>query len=530
MLIDCMSQYEVVFPDSYIFEQEASSRLSYARSLSATASHRSPIPSSDSLASPNPETSELSPISSFDQQSSSSSDARNLRNPHDRPTETYEHMILNSTPYLCTIPRPPTPSINSTSSQKAAEEEAAELARATDRGWDLLQDMTGTCLYFISGWWSYSFCYAESVKQFHQLPPGKGGAPAFPPVEDPTTPSYVLGRFGDRRVNAHRSGMGGAIGGGSGGAAEKEAGLGMEDRSGETTQVQAKGTSSSRFLSQKLSGGTTCDLTGAPRRVEIQFHCHPQSTDRIGWIREVSTCSYLMMVYTPRLCNDVAFSPPREDKAEQIVCREVVGEDEVAEWEARKKREAEKRLVGETAETANPKLPVIGGIEVGGMKQVGMDGRRLEPPKTPGNHGRAQGGGGSSGAGGSRGRDGNPRTELVAKMDPKQRGGKIQRLSDDQLRKLGLDVQVVEAARRRLEAMAGKKRWRLEAFIVDDGWEMRGIVEDDSTGEDGGHYEGEVQFNEVDERHDEQQQQGAGGVGENDGAGAGSQEEYKDEL
>lgn len=384
--------------------------------------------------------------------------------------------------------------------QKAAEEEAAELERATDRGWELLQEMSRSCLYFISGWWSYSFCYAESVKQFHQLPPGQDGAPAFPPIEDPTTPSYVLGRFGDRPINAHRSGMGGAIGGS---AAEKEAGLEMEDRSGDTTQVQAKGTSSSRYLSQKLSGGTTCDLTGAPRRVEIQFHCHPQSADRIGWIREVSTCTYLMMVYTPRLCNDVAFSPPSEEKAEQIVCKEVIADDEVAEWQARRRREAEQKLVSDTAEAAKKKLPIIGGTVVGGMQEVGHEGRRLEIPQNfqPGSQGHGNAGNGE----GNNGR----RIELVAKMDPREAGGKVQSLSDETLRKMGLDLGVVEALRKRLDSMSGSRRWRLEAVGVDGGWELRAIVEGN---DEDGEYQDEYTFEGVDD------------------GGEGSEEEYRDEL
>ena len=571
-LTNVLPQYDIVFSESYISDKEASIRLSYASSNSATRVPPASIPPhespSSSSSSSDQQQAGLSPIAPHDQQRSHSPTdplSGNSISPdrqHQIP-DTYERMILDSRPYLCSIPQAPHPSTNATSSQRAAEEEAAELARATDRGWDLLQEMSGKCLYFISGWWSYSFCYAQSVKQFHPLPPGKGGAPVFPPVEDPTTPSYVLGRFGDRRVNAHRSGMAGAIDG-RGGSAEKEAGLGMEDGTGETTQIQAKGTSNSRYLSQKLSGGTTCDLTGAPRRVEIQFHCHPQSHDRIGWIREVSTCSYLMMVYTPRLCNDVAFSPPREEKAEQIVCREVVAEGEYHGWEDRKRRDAERKLVGDTAEAARKNKPIIGGTEVGGMKLVGGEGRRLEPPQNiqPGSHGHGhpQNGGSGAGEGGSgsstgQTNSGDPPTvkiELIAKMDPDDKGGKVQRLSDDELRKLGLDVQVVDLARRRLEAMADGKKWRLEAFTVDGMWEMRGIVDGDGQDGDGVGYEDEYTFEEVDEgyiedpeyaegdlhqqhlgnpRGDDEDFIAEGGAGEEENQEyPGSQEEYRDEL
>lgn len=347
--------------------------------------------------------------------------------------------------------------------------------------------MSGSCLYFISGWWSYSFCYNTHVKQFHQLPPGQG-TPIFPPVEDPATPSYLLGKFGEVRNKFAIDGTGG----------DKEAGLPPEHwEEGKTTEIQAKGTPSSRYLSQKLSGGTTCDLTGSPRRVEIQFHCHPQSADRIGWIKEISTCSYLMVVYTPRLCNDVAFLPPREERAEGITCREVVPEGKVAEWEARKAREAERKLVGGNENVGG--RPIVGGIEVGGMKLVGREGKRLEMPRDvqPGSHGHGMHGGGEEGS-----------AVTLVTQESREKGGKIKRLGDKELKRMGLDLGVVEAARRELEEVADGKGWRLEVFEIDGGRELRGVV--DNEDEEGG----------------------GGGQGEEYEAEdyEGSQEEYKDEL
>lgn len=429
--------------------------------------------------------------------------------------------MLDSKPYLCTIPQAPPPEIkNTTAAHRAAADEAAELARATDRGWDLLQDMSDQCLYFISGWWSYSFCYARSVKQFHPLPPGKSGAPVFPPVEDPEVPSYVLGKFGDRKVNSHRVGMGGSTPGGEG---EKEAGLGMEDRSGATTQVQAKGTASSRYLSQKLSGGTTCDLTGAPRRVEVQFHCYPQSADKIGWIKEVSTCSYLMVVYTPRLCDDVAFLPPREEKAEPIVCKEVVKEGEVRDWEARKLNEMGRKGIGISGDREAAR-PMVGDIEVGGMKIVGKEGRKLEVPQMlqPGSHGHNMP---PTGPG---------NTELLAKRDPKQEGGRLQKISDDHLKEMGLDANAMEAARRQMEQVAKGRGWRLEVSDGPNGKVLKGEV-DAGQGEEVEEY----LFEEVDEGYLPEAAEGEPLVGDerdegedgDDGGGAwGSEEEYRDEL
>ncbi|KAL8964852.1 MAG: hypothetical protein Q9183_004175, partial [Haloplaca sp. 2 TL-2023] len=247
--------------------------------------------------------------------------------------------MLKDRPYLCQIPSVSIPSQNETTRAKDKAEEAAEIARATDRGWELLKDMEGHCMYFISGWWSYSFCYNTDVKQFHQLPPGKG-APNFPPMEDPSTPTYVLGRFeryphpdSDRKANPRID------------APKEDIPPSFHSaHQSPNTQLRAKG--DLRYLVQKLSGGTTCDLTGRDRKVEVQFHCHPQSSDRIGWIKEVSTCSYLMVIYTPRLCNDIAFLPPRENKAAPITCQEILAStSDIPEWRARKQAEAERKMV-----------------------------------------------------------------------------------------------------------------------------------------------------------------------------------------
>jgi hypothetical protein len=44
-----------------------------------------------------------------------------------------------------------------------------------------------------------------------------------------------------------------------------------------------------RYLVQKWSGGTICDMTGRPRRIEVQFHCRVGGVDEITSIREIAT-------------------------------------------------------------------------------------------------------------------------------------------------------------------------------------------------------------------------------------------------
>ena len=469
-----ISQYEIVFSDSYISDEEAESSLAYSSSSLSAHIKATSVAASTATSEVTAELSTRPPGADDTIGSSAGSDFMDV-------PESYEYMVLDSLPYLCSIPQVNKQKNESATSSSKGDEEK-ELARATDRGWELLKDMEGNCMYFVSGWWSYAFCYNKEVKQFHALPPGRAGTPIFPPTEDESVPSFVLGHFQDPRQSTKQ------VEGGSKG------GKRIEQKTGaETTQIQTKG--DMRYMVQKLGGGSTCDITGRPRKIEVQFHCHPQSADRIGWIKEVSTCAYLMVIYTPRLCNDVAFLPPKEHKAHQIICREIVSEDGIAAWKARKAADTERKLIG-TKEAATSARPVVGGIEVGGMKQVGQNGKRIDPPKVfdpTETH-----------------------TEVVAKFDPKEGGGKVQKLSAQDLKNLELNPTAVQQMQEELQKMANNKAWRLE--IVENGAgmrELRGILEDDDEEEGEKKGSGKV-AKEAEGRKEDNEE--------------GSEETYKDEL
>lgn len=113
-------------------------------------------------------------------------------------------------------------------------------------------------------------------------------------------------------------------------------------------------------------------------------------------IKETSTCNYLMVVHTPRLCNDVAFQPPQDDFSNTISCRPVIPDTETNTWtmqkledriqederiKALKERNPLRQIqdAAEGATTFSYKRPIIGGIEVGGQRLVGGEGRMIEP-------------------------------------------------------------------------------------------------------------------------------------------------------
>lgn len=396
--------------------------------------------------------------------------------------ETYEEMVIGPQKFLCGIPKAPADNTTAPGRRSAADQEK-ELSRATSRGMELLRDMEGRCMYYAAGWWSYSFCYMNQVRQFHALLPGNG-APVYPPKEDPTTQSYVLGRF-----RKEGSGTPGSI----------------ETRKKPTTEVTTRRADGDAwYLVQYLDDGTPCDLTGRNRKIEVQFHCHPQSTDHIGWIKEVTTCSYLMVIYTPRLCNDVAFQPPQEDAPNEIICREIISPGQVSEWQAGRLA----RLQDEVRQATTDALPIIGDVEVGGMKLVGKEGRRIEKGRVAS--------------------IGEEKIEVVAISER----GEVQRLSTEELKKYNLDPEKIEALKKQLEDLANGKDWKMEVVDANGQRGLRGIIQPNEE-EEKNNAQGQKNTGTEKQKQGSKQKQGdeKQESERTDGAvNEGSEETYKEEL
>ena len=146
---------------------------------------------------------------------------------------------------------------------KIAEEEQRqrqELARAAHHGSKLLRGMRGTCSYFLDGWWTYSFCYGDRVRQYHQLTPSQN-VPVYPPQEDPTALGFDLGVF----VNEKKDGDAKSKDHDSWEVEERES---PKSKQSDTLRLETQG--ETRYLVQTLTGGTICDLTGRNRKVEVQ--------------------------------------------------------------------------------------------------------------------------------------------------------------------------------------------------------------------------------------------------------------------
>lgn len=124
----------------------------------------------------------------------------------------------------------------------------------------------------------------------------------------------------------------------------KEGDLDLAASQSTPSNVPIRGTihtgSSGRYLAQKYTSGTLCDLTKQPREIEIQYHCPTSSSvagltnPRIAHVKEVTTCNYQMLVYVPQLCEDRAFRKVKEGSALEIRCRRIVDSDDALEAEA----------------------------------------------------------------------------------------------------------------------------------------------------------------------------------------------------
>ena len=431
-----LSQYEVLFSDDPIAEESIAQRL-LASSLASAATGIEPHSTSDtSLHTTRSDYSNLDPAFHLDDD-----------------VVGYESMMLHGQRFLCSIPLVHDDDGDTLKSNQTVEEEKKELARASDRGWELLKNMEGNCIYSISGWWSYSFCYNKGVRQFHQLPPGRN-VPNWPPIEDQSVQAYELGKFENDESPSE-------------GKEIREQGLAKLEMKGEM-----------RYLVQNLGGGTTCDLTGKPRRIEVQFHCEPtMPADRISLIKETSTCQYLMVISTPLLCNDVAFQPPQEARPYPIACTPVMPAGDIPKFLAAKasREEAEDHIKdteldvimrrlqagqvffddnNEDMREAQPtRREVVGGIEIGGHKMV-PKGKKIEKSAVVG--------GGKE-----------TLVATIAKSD-----GYI--ASEKELKGLKIPGgKEVEAVKREVEKVARGQGWRLDVVDTPRGRELRGIIETD---------------------------------------------------
>jgi protein OS-9 len=242
-------------------------------------------------------------------------------------------------------------------------------------------------------------------------------------------------------------------------------------------------------------------------------------------IKEVSTCSYLMIIYTPRLCNDAAFQPPQVDLAHHISCQPVLAPSEVDQWTLENleyKISETERLITE-AENNNPlremkdglegstkRGPVIGGIEIGAQALVGGEGKVMEKGVVVGG-----------------GKETNKGTVLNSKG---------MQMSQEELKHLGISAKTLEEMKKKSKEMAAGETWKLDVIDTGRGREFRLII--DAEEEEGKIAQKKVETKgdgKVGEKGTGMKKEGESDTnrkaeGEEKESQEGSEEVYKDEL
>ena len=466
-------KFEIIFSETFIRAQEADE-------LAALSEFVDPSPQlalPPTAATPPSDKSSLQPNST-----ASSTDTGANR------TVEFVLIVRKARPHLCSIPRLGGDAVPPLDGPKTRSDRDKELELATTRGWELIAPLAGQCLHYLEGWFSYAFCFDTGVRQFHHLPLNRQNP--WPPQEDTNHVAFVLGLIDPPLPDDD-------------GRDDKNDDLGARRMGRQKADLRVPKVVSvsdtALYLNQKLEYGTVCDLTRQPRTIEIQYHCAPQVTqDRIGWIKETTTCNYQMAIYTQKLCAEEAFLPPKVQIANQIICREVLRDNEIAAWRARKAAEANGILNGLEHWNAQNQKRIIGGIELGAMKHSGRSGEPLEivPRKKP------------------------AVSELLARGAPF--GSKVEVLPAEELEKIELDPKAIEKLWQQLQAMAGERGWKLE--LVEDeanqgSMRMRAVVDEPAQEVEinlsGTNPEsGQTKLQEENKPNDEQ----------------GSEETYKDEL
>lgn len=249
-------------------------------------------------------------------------------------------------------------------------------------------------------------------------------------------------------------------------------------------------------------------------------------------IKEISTCAYLMIVDTPRLCHDVAFLPPQQNLAQPITCQPVITESEIEKWSNAKIEskilEAERLIAEHDDQNSNPlrevteglegstkRGAIIGGIEVGAQALVGSEGKVIEKSVVAG-------GGKETFIG------------TVASSDGKQ-------MTKEEMKKLNIaDPKDVEKLKGNLKKLAGRKGWKLDLVDTPRGREFRGIIEaedqdtpppkKEKAKEDKKEFKREDSKDGRDEKGNGMGNAQAKGKEQEDESQEGSEEVYKDEL
>ncbi|KAG0038590.1 Protein OS-9 [Podila clonocystis] len=206
--------------------------------------------------------------------------------------------------WSCVIPPKPAIKVEEPP-KKTPKEIAEEEEQDIKRGLELLQPLTKDCITRKIDYWTYEYCHEKHVRQYHAVKGVDGRL-----QEDPNEQLHILGTF------EAPTGIQGSTGN------EASTQKSLSRQSGTMTNLVAA--QDKKYLVQRWENGDHCPLIGKPRKIEIQYQCAPVFMDQIHSANEHSTCSYVIVIDSPRLCKDAAFQRAEAPEANKIDCRPLV--------------------------------------------------------------------------------------------------------------------------------------------------------------------------------------------------------------
>ncbi|KAF9215158.1 Protein OS-9 [Podila verticillata] len=236
--------------------------------------------------------------------------AANEGKKQDEQTQRDSSLVMTSPDgqrWSCVIPPKPTIKVEEPP-KKTPQEIADEEQQNIKRGLELLEPIaTKGCLFKTVNYWTYEYCHKIHVRQYHVINVDGRLQP------DPNAELNVLGTFEEPP----------GIQGSTGNEATQKS---VSRQSGTMTDLVAS--QDKKYLVQQWENGNHCKLIGKPRRVEIQYQCAPTLSDQIISANEPSTCSYVIVISSPRLCKDAAFQQAQAPEANKIDCRPLVNNEQ----------------------------------------------------------------------------------------------------------------------------------------------------------------------------------------------------------
>ncbi|KAF8927030.1 hypothetical protein EDD21DRAFT_386747 [Dissophora ornata] len=212
--------------------------------------------------------------------------------------------------WTCTIPSAQVREVEP-EAEKTTQEIEEEERQSVKRGLDLLEHLSNRCLRTNYGYWTYEYCHKKRIRQYHAADDIK-----WEPMSEQLTNILAVYQPPPAEIQGQPN-IDGLI--------QQQSPVSPQEKIPTSTEL---GVSNERkYLVQHWDYGKICEITGAHRKVEVQFQC-ANVDERIQLVNEPSTCNYIMVIYSSSLCKDVAFELIPAPEANKIDCRRVVTDEQ----------------------------------------------------------------------------------------------------------------------------------------------------------------------------------------------------------